>query len=237
MCTGQPVLIAGDLNADPAVIPCLAKGISTGRFVDLALTYSLGNGKRPDAACRFRLEDCAGSLRDFIFGCSNALAASTVCKVTGWWFPLHFSVFASFGIDGWSAEVSCPIVSQPLWPACWIDTPDRSSSSVSRAVQDAWDVYRDELRVVLPDVVLALRDAVSTSSADDFWSIWSAEAGFLVGRTVGRVVPLRLAALLLLEEVCHVFVEDVLEAELLVLVGCMGLVKEMRLMFIVLSTL
>ena len=27
VCTGQPVLIAGDLNAYPAVIPCLAKGI------------------------------------------------------------------------------------------------------------------------------------------------------------------------------------------------------------------
>ena len=35
------VPIAGDLNADPAVIPCLAEGISAGRFVDLAL---LGRG-------------------------------------------------------------------------------------------------------------------------------------------------------------------------------------------------
>ena len=30
VCIGQPLLIAGDLNADPAVIPCLAKGISAG---------------------------------------------------------------------------------------------------------------------------------------------------------------------------------------------------------------
>ena len=33
VCIGQPMLIAGDLNADPAVIPCLAKGISAGRYV------------------------------------------------------------------------------------------------------------------------------------------------------------------------------------------------------------
>ena len=39
---GQPMLIAGDLNADPAVIPCLAKGISAGRYVDWALAYSQG---------------------------------------------------------------------------------------------------------------------------------------------------------------------------------------------------
>ena len=49
VCIGQPVLIAGDLNADPAVIPCLAKGISAGRHVDLALAFSLGAGLTPDA--------------------------------------------------------------------------------------------------------------------------------------------------------------------------------------------
>ena len=44
VCVGQPMLIAGDFNADPAVIPRLAKGISAGKFVDLALAYSLGAG-------------------------------------------------------------------------------------------------------------------------------------------------------------------------------------------------
>ena len=48
VCVGQPLLIAGDLNADPAVIPFLAKGISAGEFVDLALAYSLGEERRPD---------------------------------------------------------------------------------------------------------------------------------------------------------------------------------------------
>ena len=35
-------------------------------------------------------------------------------------------------------------------------------------VQDVWDVYSEELGVVPEDVVLALRDAVSRSSVDDF---------------------------------------------------------------------
>ena len=39
---GQPLLISGDLKADPCVIPCLAEGISSGKFVDLASAYSLG---------------------------------------------------------------------------------------------------------------------------------------------------------------------------------------------------
>ena len=73
----------------------------------------------------------------------------------------------------WTADVACPIACQPIWPACWLNTPDKSSSSSSRLVQNVWDFYRDELGVVPNDVVLALRDAVSRSSVDDFRSIWS----------------------------------------------------------------
>ena len=62
---------------------------------------------------------------------------------------LTFSVFASFRIDAWMADVACPVVCQPVWPACWLDTPDRSSSSSSRVVQDVWDVAMDELGVFL----------------------------------------------------------------------------------------
>ena len=176
VCIGQPLLIAGDLNADLAVIPCLAKSIPAGRFVDLALAYSLGAGVEPDATGEFKREDCVGSRRDFFVGCPDALTASDACKVTDRWFPPHFSVLASFGIDGWSADIACPEVCRPVWPACWIDTPDRSSSSVARVVQDAWDVYSDELAAVPPDVVLALGDSVSRSSVDDFWAIWSRSA-------------------------------------------------------------
>ena len=195
VCIGQPMLIAGDLNADPAVIPCMAKAISEGRFVDLALAYSLGKGKKPAATCKVKLDECSGMGREFILGCPNAVAASTACIVTDRWFLPHFSLFATFGIDGWSAEVSCPIVSQPLWPACWIDTPDRSSSSTSRAVQDAWDLCRDELGVVPPDIVLALRGLF---------------------RACCRAGGPAAAGLPFWEEACYEFVVCVLETELLV---------------------
>ena len=67
-CIGQPMLIAGDLNADPAGIPCLFKGISSGRFVDLALAYSRWAGLALDATCRFNREEGTGSRRDFFVG-------------------------------------------------------------------------------------------------------------------------------------------------------------------------
>ena len=79
VCIGQPLLIAGDLDADPPVFHCLAQGISAGKFVDLALAYSLGAGGKPDATCKFKREDSLGSRRDFIVGCPNALAASDAC--------------------------------------------------------------------------------------------------------------------------------------------------------------
>ena len=149
----------------------MAKAISAGRLVDLALAYSLGEGTRPAATCKFKLDECSGTRRDFILGYSNALAASTACRVADRWFPPHLF----FILYLWGGRLRFPAPSFPslLWPACWIDTPDRSSSSVSSAVQDAWDVYWDELGVVPPDVVLALRDAVSRSSVDDVWSIRS----------------------------------------------------------------
>ena len=113
VCIGQPMLIAGDLNADPAVIPCLAKGISACRFVDLALAYSRGAGLTPDVTCRFSREEGTGSRRDFFVGCPNALAACHACYVSDRWFTHNFSVLARFRIGAWMADVACPVVCQP----------------------------------------------------------------------------------------------------------------------------
>ena len=232
VCVGQPMLIAGDLNADLAVIPCLAKGISAGRYVDLAFAYSLGAGLTPDATCRFSRDEGTVSRRVFFVGCPHDLAASRACYVTDRWFTPHFSVFVSFRIGAWMADVACPVVCQPIWPACWLDTPDRSSSSSTRAVQDVWDIYREELGVVPDDVILALEMP--------FLGLLLMTFG-LYGVKVRRRVyfgliqeledPLKLAALPFLVEVCYVFVAGVWEAELLaviVLADCIGLAMVMR---------
>ena len=241
VCIGQPMLVAGDLHADPAVIPCLARGISAGRYVDLALAYSLGAGLTPDVTCRFSREVGTGSRREFFVGCPNALAASQSCSVTDRWFTPHLSVLACFRIDAWLADVACPVVCQPIWPACWLDTHDRSSSSSTRVVQDVWDAHRGELGAAPDEAVPAPRGAASRSSVDDFWTIWrrNAEAGLF--RLILKLeVLLLLAALPFLAEVCDGFVAGVWEAELLVvkfLGGCIGLAVVMVLMCTVPSTL
>ena len=88
VCGGQPVLIAGDLYANLEVIPCLAKGIASGKFIYLALACSTGAGCAPEVTCRFKLEEGAGSRRDFMVACPNAPAASSACRVTDRSLPL-----------------------------------------------------------------------------------------------------------------------------------------------------
>ena len=176
VCIGQPMLIAGDLNADPAVIPCLAMGISAGRYVDLALAYSLGAGLASDGTCRFSREDGAGSRRDFLSAVPTHWLLLMLALLLMGGALFTFLYLLVFCINAWMADVACPEVCQLVWPACWLDTLDRSSSSATLVVQDVWDIYRDVLGSVPEEVVLALRDAVSRSSVDDFWSIWSRNA-------------------------------------------------------------
>ena len=86
VCIGQHLLIVGDLNAEFAVILCLAECISAGEFVDLALAYSLGAGVQSDATCKFKRWDCVGSRRDFIVGllCSKFLLLKIRSPCKNW---------------------------------------------------------------------------------------------------------------------------------------------------------
>ena len=49
---GQPCLLVGDFNVEPTKIPCLAKGISAGLWVDLEEAWALAAGLRPAPTCK-----------------------------------------------------------------------------------------------------------------------------------------------------------------------------------------
>ena len=76
-CAGQPVLIVGDFNADPIVIPSLAKGIMDGHWIDLEQAFATGRGVAPSRTCQFQLDEDKGSRRDFVLACPIAAA----CRV------------------------------------------------------------------------------------------------------------------------------------------------------------
>ena len=99
-CCGQPVILAGDLNADPINIPPFVKGISDGGWIDLERAFALGRGVPPSSTCQFQLDEDKGSRRDFLLGCPIALAAANACYVSpDRWFILHFSVSAELSLS------------------------------------------------------------------------------------------------------------------------------------------
>ena len=75
----QPCLIVGDFNVEPTKIPCLAKGISAGLWVDLESAWALARGVHPAPTCKRAWNACGGHRRDFMVGCTLAAAAVTSC--------------------------------------------------------------------------------------------------------------------------------------------------------------
>ena len=181
--TGQPVVIAGDLNAEPSVIPVAAKALQCGFLVDLDTAFSSGRGEAPAPTCTFDLDGASGTRRDFFLVCPNALAASTDCRVlVDRWFRPHFAIRAHFGLGAWSAKVQIVRSVSPLAPACWMDHPDRSRHSASKPVLEAWAVYLDMLQYVPVDVRQQLHKAcLEEPNINAAWSIWctAAEKGLL----------------------------------------------------------
>ena len=160
-----------DLNADPADIPCLANGISAGRYVDLALAYSLGAGLAPDATCRFSREGRYWfRVGIFLLAVPNALAASQACYVTDRWFTPHFFLYllAFVLVPGWPTLLALLFVSLFGLLVGWILLIGPSSSS-TRVVQDVLGCLLGmNLGWFLRRLFLHLGDAVSRSSVDVF---------------------------------------------------------------------
>ena len=182
-CFGQPVILAGDFNADPIVISSLAKGISDGQWIDMERVFAFGRGVPPSSTCQFHLDEDKGSRRDFLLACPVALAAASACYVSpDRWFTPHFSVCAEFSLSAWDATVDRARTHSPLWPACWLQCPDRSRNSSSQEVRDIWDVYIREVGFVPFAVREHLFQLCNSLDVDSSWLLWSREAEACLAR-------------------------------------------------------
>ena len=162
-CAGQPVVLAGDFNVE--------------HWVDLGHAFSFGRGVPPSSTCQFQLDEDKGSRRDFILACPIALAAASMCSVlSDRWFTPHFAVCAEFTLSSWEALVERARIHSPLWPACWLNCPDRSRSSSNSVVRDIWDVYIREVGFVPLEVREELFRLCSSPDVDSSWLLWSREA-------------------------------------------------------------
>ena len=106
-CARQPVILVGDFNADPTVIPSLAKGIMDGHWIDLEQAFATGGGVAPSRTCQFQLDEDKGSRRDFVLACPIAMAATIACRVLpDRWFVPHFAVYAEFSLSLHAVQLS-----------------------------------------------------------------------------------------------------------------------------------
>ena len=76
---GQPCLLVGDFNVEPTKIPCLAKGISAGLWVDLEEAWAFAAGLQPTPTCKRGWDSAGGHRREFMVGCPLAVAAVLSC--------------------------------------------------------------------------------------------------------------------------------------------------------------
>ena len=128
----QPCLIAGDFNVEPNKIPCLAKGISAGLWVDLEASWAVASGRDPAVTCKRTWDSDSGNKRDFQIGCPLCAAAVLSCEVVNdRWVQPHLAVRTWFAAERWSDQVTQPRRFAPLWPAFWVPSVDRSRGLLS----------------------------------------------------------------------------------------------------------
>ena len=105
---GQPCLLVGDFNVEPTKIPCLAKGISAGLWVDFEEAWVLVAGLQRSWTA------AGGHRRDSVIGCPLAAAALLSCKVQlERWIAPHLAVRALFDCGRWESWVTQPVQCTP----------------------------------------------------------------------------------------------------------------------------
>ena len=174
---GQPCLMVGDFNVEPTKIPCLAKGISTGLWVDFEEAWALAAGLSPDPTCKHSWTSDGGHRRDFILGCPLAAAAILSCKVQpDRWTAPHLSVRALFDYGRWESWVAQPVRCTPLWPASWLPVVDKSRCSKSVEVQRVWETYDERLQFMSQRDALLLNESLGLDDVSMAWTVWSRAA-------------------------------------------------------------
>ena len=208
---GQPCLMVGDFNVEPTKIPCLAKGISAGLWVDLEGSWALATGKQPSSTCRREWASDGGTRRDFMVGCPLVAAAVLNCAVQlDRWIAPHLAVRAFFDYGRWSCLATQPIRFSPHWPAFWLPAIDKSRGSKSVEVRRVWELYDDRLQYMFQRDAFLLNESLDAGDVSQAWLVWSHAAesalvdaysfsggprpchGFVLGRGAARFRRVRL---------------------------------------------
>ena len=92
---------------EPTKIPCLAKGISAGLWVDLEEAWALAAGFGPAVICKKAWDSAGGHRRGCMVGCPLAVAAVLSCNVQAdRWVASRLAVRTLFDCCRWTCSVT-----------------------------------------------------------------------------------------------------------------------------------
>ena len=170
---GQPCMLVGDFNVEPTKIPCLAKGISAGLWVDLEVSWALATGKL------------------FMVGCPLAAAAVVSGTVQAdRWMTLHLAVsdFFLIMIAGHAESPSrFGIRLSDLLLGCLLTT---KVGSKSVEVQKVWEIYDDGLQFMSRQDALLLDESFDAGDIFQAWLVWSCAAETFLRMPIAFLVDL-----------------------------------------------
>ena len=173
----QPCLLVGDFNVEPTKIPCLAKGISAGLWVDFEEALALAAGLRPAPTCKRGWCATGGHRRDFMVGCPLAVAVVLSCEVLAdRWIAPHLAVQTLFGCCRWTRQVTQPVQRTLLCPASWLPAIDKRRGSKSVELQRVWEVHDDRLQFMTRQDALLLDDFLDAGDVSQAWLVRSSAA-------------------------------------------------------------
>ena len=128
VASGQPCLLVGDFNVEPTKIPCLAKGISAGLWVDLEEAWALAAGFKLAVTCKRTWDSVGGHRRDISW--LAVLLRLLLYLLVRFWVIGGLLTILLFVpcliVLGGLVLVTQVVQRTPLWPASWLPAVDKS---------------------------------------------------------------------------------------------------------------
>ena len=174
---GQPCLLVGDFNVEPTKIPCLAKGISAGLWVDfgkLGLLLLVCLLIQPVSIAGLRVVVIVEILF-LVVHMLLLLFCLARFSLIGGLLLTWLSVLCLIMVGG-SPGLRSLFIAPPLWPASWLPVVDKTRGSKSAEVRRVWEVYDERLQFMSRQDALLLDDSLDQDDVTPAWSVWSRAA-------------------------------------------------------------
>ena len=168
---GQPCLLVGDFNVEPTKIPCLAKGISAGLWVDFEEAWALATGLQPAPTCKRSWAAIEGTLLLVVLLLPLLFFLARFSLIGGLLSILRYGLF--FDCCRWESQVTQPVQRTHFWPASWLPANDKSRVSKSVEVQSVWEIYDEVLQFMSRQDASLLDESLESVVVSLAWLVWS----------------------------------------------------------------